>query len=56
MPALKRIMIGVELPGTLKRSYPRMNAGASTKKTLPKEEDLGLDENYFACLGNDLAR
>ncbi len=30
MPALKRIMIGVELPGALKRSYPRINAGAST--------------------------
>ncbi len=30
MPGLKRIMIRVELPGALKRSYPRINAGAST--------------------------
>ena len=32
MPALKRIMIRVELPGALKRSYPRINAGASTQR------------------------
>ena len=31
MPALKRIKIRVELPGALKRSYPRINAGASTQ-------------------------
>ena len=32
MPALKRIMSRVELPGALKRSYPRINAGASTQR------------------------
>ena len=32
MPALKRIVFGVEVPGALKRSYPRINAGASTQK------------------------
>ena len=32
MPALKRIMCRVELPGALKRSYPRINAGASTQR------------------------
>ena len=32
MPALKRIMFRVELPGALKRSYPRINAGASTQR------------------------
>ncbi len=31
MPALKRIMFRGELPGALKRSYPRINAGASTQ-------------------------
>ncbi len=32
MPALKRVMMRVELPGALKRSYPRINAGASTQR------------------------
>ncbi len=32
MPALKRIVIRFELPGALKRSYPRINAGASTQR------------------------
>ena len=32
-PALKRMMIRVEaFPGALKRSFPHINAGASTKK------------------------
>ena len=35
MPALKRIMIALELPGALKRSYPRINAGASTQGIAP---------------------
>jgi hypothetical protein len=30
MPALKRIMITDGLPGALKRSFRRINAGAST--------------------------
>ena len=34
MPALKRIMIRIELPGALERSYPRINAGASTQRVL----------------------
>jgi hypothetical protein len=35
-PALKR-MIKVELfPGALKRSFPRINAGAPTKKNAPR--------------------
>ncbi len=32
MPALKRVMIRFELPEALKRSYPRINAGASTQR------------------------
>ena len=32
MPALKRIMFRVGLPGALKRSSPRINAGASTQR------------------------
>ena len=32
VPALKRIIFRVELPGALKRSYPRINAGASTQR------------------------
>ena len=32
MPALKRIIVRVAFPGELKRSYPRINAGASTQK------------------------
>jgi len=30
LPALKRIIKVTTLPGALKRSFPRMNAGAST--------------------------
>ena len=32
MPALKRVIIRDELPGALKRPYPRINAGASTQR------------------------
>jgi hypothetical protein len=34
LPALKRVMIRRHVPGALKRSFPRMNAGAPTVFTL----------------------
>ncbi len=40
MPALKRIMIGVELPGALKKGQKQIPSGNDRKKSKDRQEGL----------------